>query len=75
MTMHAHTPMHVLKVMPEKHFKLLFGLVSRKQVSPLNLAFVMATSKWEGRGLMRGSVVARLAEWDFQSFSRWREFK
>lgn len=48
-TMHALTltPVHALKVIPTKHtLKLLFGLPSRKQVSPLNLTIVMATTKW-----------------------------
>lgn len=46
-TLHALTPMHVVKVIPTKHtLKLLFGLPSRKQVSPLNLTIVMATTKW-----------------------------
>lgn len=48
-TLHVFTPMHVLKVIPTKHtLKLLFGLPSRKQVSPFNLTIVMATAKWGG---------------------------
>lgn len=74
-SLHALTPMHVLKVIPTKHtLKLLFGLPSRKQVSPLNLTIVMATAKWVQGGLMRGSV-ACLVKWGCQSFSRWHEFK
>lgn len=51
--MHAHTPMHVLEVIPTKHtLKLLFGLV--KYVSPLNLTVAMAMTN-ESEGLMRES--------------------
>lgn len=43
--MHSHPCLH-LKVVPTKHtLKLLFGLPSRKQVSPLNLTIAMATTK------------------------------
>lgn len=53
--MHAHTPMHVLKVIPTKHtLKLLFGLASAKYVSPLNLTVAMAMTNGN-EGLMRES--------------------
>lgn len=67
--MHTHT--HMFSRSYRKHtLKLLFGLASRKQVSPLNLAIVMATAKW-ARGVNEGVSGPSSTKWDCQSFLCW----
>lgn len=68
--------MLALKVIPTKHtLKLLFGVTCRKQGSPLNLTVVMAISKWADEGGLIRGLLARLAQWDCQSWACWLGFR